>query len=122
MFQSGDIMQPNEANRDPRRIHAADKMYAQARNHLDKIIEHVKELEPDIYTVSGNTDSSVLYDWLKGYIKVAEDKASELSEAQGKAARDMTLLMCAAAITRLVWASRTDNDPLAQLDWKEPEQ
>jgi hypothetical protein len=109
------MTQPNEANLDPKRIHAADEIYTTARNHLDKIIAHVKEMEPDIYTVAGNADASVLYDWLKGYIAVAERNG-------GKPAHEVTLLMCAAAITRLVRASRTDNDPLAQLDWKEPEQ
>lgn len=101
-----------ETNRDPSRIHGADEMWTAALNHLDKIIAHVKTMEDDIYTVAGgNHDASVLYDWLKGYIMVAETKG-------GQQARNMTLLMAAAAITRLVRAPRTD-DPLAQLDWKE---
>jgi hypothetical protein len=105
-----------EVNRDPARIHGADEMWTQALNHLDKIIAHVKTMEPDIYVMAGeNTDASVLFDWLKGYIKVAENVG-------GRAAHETTLLMCAAAITKLVRASRTDNDPLTQLDWKEPEQ
>lgn len=101
-------MQPEPRNLDPRRIRAADEIYAQARNHLDKIIEHVHEMESDIYTVSGNRDSSVLYDWLKGYIQIAERNG-------GQKAHDITLLMCAAAITRLVRDERTDAT-LAELD------
>lgn len=101
-------MQPEPRNRDPRRIHAADEMYTAARNHLDKIMAHVKEMEPDIYLVGGNDDSSVLYDWLRTYIRVAEDMG-------GENARKVTLIMCAAAITRLVRDERTDA-ALAELD------
>lgn len=105
----------NNVNRDPARIHGADEMWTQALNQLDKIIAYIRTLEADIYTEAGeNTDASVLYDWLKAYIKKAEDNG-------GQVARDSTMLMAAAAITRLVRAPRTD-DPLAQLDWKEPEE
>lgn len=101
-----------EINRDPARIHGAEQVWAQANTHLQKIMDHVATLEDDIYTAAGgNHDPSVLYDWLKAYIQTAERNG-------GKPARDVTMLMCAAAITRLVRAPRTTNDPLAQLDWK----
>jgi hypothetical protein len=107
-------MYPEEVNRDPARIHGADEMWTSALNRLDKIVAYIRTMEPDIYTAAGeNHDSSVLYDWLKGYIMIAETRG-------GRVARQTTTLMCAAALTKLVRAPRTD-DPLAQLDWKEPE-
>lgn len=105
-------MDTPEVNRDPAKIHAADEVWTQALNHLDKIIAHVATLEDDIYTAAGgNHDPSVLYDWLKAYIMTAERHG-------GRVAHGITTLMCAAAITRLVCASHTTKDPLAQLDWK----
>jgi hypothetical protein len=98
-----------EANRDPKRVHGADQLWAEASIHLDKIIAYVRTQESDIYTeAGGNHDPSVLYDWMKGYIMAAEVSG-------GRAARHMTLLMAAASITRLTRAPRVD-DPLAQLD------
>lgn len=99
---------PEPRNLDPKRIHAADEMYTQARNHLDRIMAHVRTMEPNIYGTAGNRDSSVLYDWLKGYILVAE-------KGGGENAHKMTVLMCAAALTRLVRDERTDAT-LAELD------
>lgn len=108
---------PDPHNLDPARIHGADEMYAQARNHLDKIIAYVRQQESNIYAMAGNTDTSVLYDWFRAYIKQAENHGGQ---AMQKHARDTTLLMCAAALTRLVRDTRTDAT-LAQLDWKEPD-
>lgn len=98
-----------EMNADPRRIHAADEMWTAATDHLDKIIEHVRTMEPNIYRMAQeNHDISVLFDWMKMYIISVE-------EQYGEQAHRMTMLMCAAAVTRLVRAPRTD-DVLAQLD------
>jgi hypothetical protein len=100
-----------EINRDPARIHGAEQMWAQAQQHLDKIIANVRQDEPRIIAqTGGNTDDSALYDFLKGYIMQAE-------RISGQKAHDVTILMCAAAIVRLVRAPRTD-DILAQLDWE----
>lgn len=88
-------LSPTPNNRDPAVVSMADRIWLDASEHLDKIVAYVKTLEPDIYAMAGNTDTSVLYDWLKGYIQVAEVNG-------GKQARDVTLLMAAAAITRLV--------------------
>jgi hypothetical protein len=100
-----------EENRDPRRIHGAEQMWAQASIHLDRVLAMVHEQEPAIIeNAAGNTDPSVIYDWLKLFIMVAE--------RHGQEAHNTTILMCAAAITRLARAPRVD-DPLAQLDWKE---
>jgi hypothetical protein len=95
-------------NEDPRRIHIAEQMWATMSQRLDQIIEYVRSEEPQIYEVGGNTDASVLFDWMKYYIVTNE-------RAFGEQAEVMTLLMCAAAITRLVRAPLTD-DVLAQLD------
>lgn len=96
-------------NRDPGRIQAADQMWAEATAHLDKVVNHIRELEPAIIRATGeNTDSSVIFDWLKAYIYRAETNG-------GDVAHQVTMAMCAAAITKLVRAPRTD-DPLAQLD------
>lgn len=98
-----------EINRDPRRIHGADEMWAEARDHLDKILDEVTKIMPKIYVqAGGNTDASVTFDFMKGYIMKSE-------QTGGMMAHRVTVLMCAAAITRLVRAPRA-NDPLAQLD------
>lgn len=96
-------------NSDPRRIRAADEMYAQARNHLDKILDTLTtDALPEVYTATGgNDDASVTFDFLKTYIIKAERE-------YGESAHQVTILMCAAAMTRLVRASTID--PLAQLD------
>lgn len=99
-----------EPDRSPQAIHGAEQMWAIANNHLQKIIDEVKSNEPGIYAKAGNTDPSVLYDWFKMYIQVAEQRA-------GAPAHDMTILMCCAAITRLVRDERTEvSDVLTQLE------
>lgn len=95
-------------NHDPRRIHAADEMWTYFSNRLDEIIAYVKSQEPQIYEVGGNTDASVLFDWMKLYIMGAEQQFGPQAEL-------MTRFMAAAAITRLVRAPLT-KDVLAQLD------
>lgn len=99
---------PQDGYNHPSHIHGAEQMWAQGSAYLDQVIKHVREHEPAIYGNVGNTDSSVLYDWLKAFIITAEQDGNPT-------AHDVTILMCAAAITRLVRAPRTD-DPLAQLD------
>jgi hypothetical protein len=95
-------------NTDPRTIHHAEQVWADVSAHLDRVIAMITEQEPQIYLVAGNSDSSVLFDFMKGYIVDAERE-------NGLASHLTTVLMCAAAITRIVRAPRT-NDPLAQLD------
>lgn len=103
---------PENPNTEPWRIHGAEQVWAQADEHLGKIIANLQLMEPNIYEqAAGNDDASVLYDYLKGFIT--------RSAKTDPGALDTSLLMCAAAITRLVRASRTDTDILAQLDWKE---
>lgn len=109
---------PPPENRDPRRIHGAEQMWAAASRHLDKVIALVHAEESAIIAnAAGNSDASVIYDWLKLFIMVAEKDDEPNGDQQ---AHNTTILMCAAAITRLVRAPRI-NDPLAQLDWKETE-
>lgn len=101
-------------NSDPRRISAADQMWADASRCLDNVIEYVRSQEPELYAIAAeNSDDSVLFDYMKGYIMESERRAP----GDGHKA---TILFCAAAITRLVRGPRT-NDVLAQLD-KELEQ
>lgn len=98
-------------NRDPRRIHGADEKWTAALNHLGTVMEYIEGIEPMIYSAGGNTDASVLFDFMAGYIQKAE-------QAGGLQAQIMTRFMCAAAITKLVRASRTTStdDTLAQLE------
>jgi hypothetical protein len=95
-------------NKDPRRIHTEDQFWADAGVHLDKVLAEVREKLPEIYEEGGNTDSSVVFAWLRHYIITAERQ-------WGPVAHLTTVLMCAAAITRLVGAPLT-NDVLAQLE------
>ena len=81
---------------DPQRIHNTEQWWAQATEHLDKILAYVKTQEPAIYAkAAGNTDVSVLFDWFKAYIQTAENQG-------GLAAHQATIVLCACAITRLM--------------------
>jgi hypothetical protein len=69
----------------------------------------------------GNADISVVYDWWKAYIQLAEEQGQNVANligAQGNGAHDMTILMCAAAITRLMHAEAgmATSTVLAQLE------
>ena len=91
------------------RIAQADQFWAAGQSALNDFIDWVRAREDHIAEAAGgNTDASVVFDWLKGYIQTAEAMG-------GKQAHDMTVGMCAVAITKLVRAPRT-NDILAQLD------
>lgn len=104
-------MTQSNPNREPHRIHNEDQFWAEAGTHLDKVMQMIGEKLPEIYDEGGNTDPSVLFSWLRHYIVQAE-------RDYGMVAHLTTVLMCAAAITRLVEAPST-NDVLAHLDWKE---
>ena len=97
-------------NDDPRRVHAAEQAWATTQSQLENVINMFRNAEGDIYQHAQNTDDSVLFDYIKGYIITAENE-------QGHAGHIMTVIMCAAALTKLVRAPRTTDDPLAQLDW-----
>lgn len=90
-----------EANRTPQAMHHAEQMWAQANTALDRILVHIKGLEPGMYDKVGqSTDASVLFDFMKGYIMTAEWQAEAMG--QGRVARDATIVLCACAITRLM--------------------
>jgi hypothetical protein len=81
---------------DPRRIQDTEQMWAQATEHVDSILAFVRRQEPLIYAkVGGNTDISVLFDWFKAYIQVAENQG-------GQEQHNATIVICAAALTRLM--------------------
>lgn len=103
MFQSN-------PNRDPRRIHNEEQFWAQAQAHLDKVLELVGQQIPHTEAFIGNSDPSVTFSWLRNYIIDAERE-------YGMVAHLTTVLMCAAAITRLARAPRAETESiLAQLD------
>jgi hypothetical protein len=104
------MTQSDNPNRDPRRIHNEEQFYADATVHLNRVLAMLDREMPDIFAEIGNSDPSVTFSWLRNYIVEAEKEF-------GMAAHLTTVLMCAAAITRLVGAPPTD-DVLAQLDWK----
>lgn len=88
--------QPLPGNNDAYPMHNAEQMWAQANEHLGKVIEYAESVMPTAYAnAGGNQDISVVYDWWKAYIQIAEQMG-------GSAAHDMTILMCSAAITRLM--------------------
>lgn len=110
MTQSDDDRPIEERNRDPHRIHNEEQFYATAGNHLDKVLAMLTEQLPEIQRKAGdNTDPSVVFSWLRNYIVEAEKDFGPLAHLT-------TILVCAAATTRLVCAPHTDTDPLAQLD------
>lgn len=95
-------------NQRPQIIHQTEQVYSRVRNHLDMILAHVRDSEPQLYRIAATDDPSALFDFVKGYILASERE-------HGQEAHNVTILMCAAAITRLVRASRTDEDTLTQL-------
>lgn len=97
-----------EANQDPRRIQAADQMYAEADLILTQVLAGIREIEPSIYK-HANHDASVLFDYLKSFINRAHTIGGERSEA-------VTLVVCAAALTKLARAPRVESNPLAHLE------
>lgn len=101
-------------NSNPAVIHGAEQLWADASKCLDNFLAYLREQLPDLHEiVGGNTDPSIVFDFMKSYIV-----ESELSSPG--TGHKATILFCAAAITRLVSAPLTD-DVLAQLD-KEMEQ
>lgn len=83
-------------NSHPERTHLAEQMWAQADEHLGKVIGYAQSVMPAAYAnAGGNQDISVVYDWWKAYIQVAE-------QVGGQRAHEITILMCSAAITRLM--------------------
>lgn len=110
MTQSPDNRPIEERNRDPHRIHNEEQFYATAGDHLDTMLAKLTEQLPEIHRKAGdNSDPSVVFSWLRSYIVEAEKEF-------GPGAHLTTILMCAAALTRLVCAPHTDTDPLAQLE------
>jgi hypothetical protein len=104
-------MTHNPDNMDPRRIHHEDQLWAEANGHLDKVLDMVRDELPDIFETAGNTDESVIFSWLRYYIITAERQ-------WGKIGHLTTILMCGAAITRLVRESERAkaSGVLAQLE------
>lgn len=91
-------------------ISEADQQWQHAQKHLDQQIEYVTGIQDKLAEfVGGNTDASVIYDYMKDYIIRAEITFGAVGHLS-------TVCMAAAAITRLVRAPRTEN-PLAQLDF-----
>jgi hypothetical protein len=91
-----DEPQPIPGNDEAYPMHNAEQMWAQADEHLGKVIEYAESVMPIAYAnAGGNQDISVVYDWWKSYIQIAEHMS-------GEAAHSMTILMCSAALTRLM--------------------
>lgn len=98
-------------NREPHRIHNEEQFWAEAGLHLDHVMEMLTAELPEVYRIAGNTDDSVIFSWLRHYIVAAEKEFGPLAHLT-------TVLMCAAAITRLARADERAkaNAVLAQLD------
>jgi hypothetical protein len=106
-----------EDKKNPHTYQKAEQLWAQADEALGKVIEHIKGLESKIYSEAGeNSDTSVLFDFMKGYIMAAEQQAEVVG--LGQLGHDSTLIMAASAITRLIrYDDRMRADTvLAQLD------
>lgn len=91
-----DLPDPVEGNTGADRVHGAEQMWAQANEWLEKIMGYANSVMPIVYTnAGGNKDISVVFDWWKAYIQLAEIQ-------RGQDAHDMTIIMCSAALTRLM--------------------
>jgi hypothetical protein len=101
-----------EINSAPATVHSAEQAWADASESLDTVIGYIRSQEAGLYrTAGGNTDPSVVFDFMKSYIYESE------MAAPGDLGHLATVLFCAAAITRLVRADRANvSDALAQLD------
>lgn len=100
----------DDPNKDPAIISMADQAWSIGQMYLDRFLDAVRALEPELYKEVENSDASVLYDYLKQYIKTCED-----TDNSPYGGHTMTRVMCAAAITRLARAPRAD-DPLAHYE------
>jgi hypothetical protein len=98
-----------EVNGNPALIQGAEQLWAEASDSLDNLLTYIRSQLPELYaTAGGNTDPSVVFDYMKSYISHSERSAPGIGHLA-------TVLFAAAAITRLVSAPLT-NDVLAQLD------
>lgn len=87
--------EPVEGNNSPDLIHNAEQMWAEADEHLGDVLKWAESILPSLYlNAGGNTDISVIYDWWKAYIVIAEQHSPE--------SHSMTIVMCCAALTRLM--------------------
>lgn len=102
-----------EANKSPEAMHQAEQMWARANEAMDNVLARIKNLEPVMYAnAGGNTDASVLFDFMKGYVKYSETQAQKMDEEIeakglpplnfGQATHDATIVLAACAITRLM--------------------
>lgn len=97
-----------QRNQDPRRIQKADQAYAEANLVLEQALSGIREIEPNIYA-HANHDASVLFDYLKAFIK-------RTHALGGERAVQVTTMMCAVALTKLARAPRVEPNPLAHLE------
>lgn len=106
------LPEPIPGNDKADRVHNAEQMWATASEQLDQIIAYADSVMPDVFVrAGGNDDISVIYDWWKAYVMQAEMMG-------GRGAHDMTVIVCCAALTRLMRIEdrmRADT-VLAQLD------
>src|SRR4051812_14396660 len=94
-------MEIPEANRSPQAMHHAEQLWANANAAMDKLLVHLKELEPVMYARAGqSSDASVLFDFMKGYFQASELQTQAMG--LGQAGHDGTIVIAACAITRLM--------------------
>lgn len=101
---------------DPGKIHRAEQNWEAATQGLSRIVEHIRDKHNVLtHAAGGNSDVSVTFDYVHQWIRRMESESPtpELTH-------HMTVMWCAAAITRLVHASGTESS-LAQLDWETPD-
>lgn len=91
-----------------KRMQQAEQLWMTASQHLDNIIEHIREHhEQELYKRLENTDASALFEFMKNYIMTAEEQNGE-DFAKMTDAHKTTILIAATALTRLVRDTRTD--------------
>jgi hypothetical protein len=95
-------------------IHHMEQQWAIANAKLDEFLAVLRHDIPVVKKVSGLTDDSIAFSYMWGFIKKSHAEG-------GSSAVKMTEVMCAAAFTRLVRATRAEDD-MSQFEWKDTTQ
>jgi len=100
-------MSDDQLHPTPEQIHQLEQRWAYAENALDQILESLRDDIPKVSQATGLSDGSIVFDYMQAFIMTKEKQGSN---------HWFTVVMCAAAMTRLARASRADDELLTRLD------
>jgi hypothetical protein len=101
----------------PEQIHTMDQQWMYFNNQLDEHLERFRQDIPAVTAATGLHGTSVVFAAVWGHIKQAqadEEKRSAGRRGENKAVK-MTEVMCAAALTRLLKESQTQQNTSEQV-------